>query len=367
MGTASSPPASTIRRGCGTRPTANWWPSSRATRARSMMRRSRPMVSASSPPAATVQRECGTWPTAELLAKLEGDTGSVNDAFFSPDGQRIVTASGDKTARVWNAADGQLLLKIEGHTAAVPRVFLAQRPAHRHRQQGQHGAGVELANGQLAGQARRPHGPVSMTRRSRPTASTSSPPAWTARRGCGTRRMANWWPSSKATPTGLTCGLLARRPAHRHCQRGQHGAGVERGQRPTAWPSSKATRAVSSTRRSRPTASASSPPARTRRRGCGTRSTVNWWPSSKATRAVSGTRRSRPTASASSPPARTTRRGCGTRPTANCVATLEGHTGFVWHAAFSPDGQRIVTASKDKTARVYRVVMLSNIAELFTM
>jgi WD40 repeat protein len=31
---------------------------------------------------------------------------------------------------------------------------------------------------------------------------------------------------------------------------------------------------------------------------------------------------------------------------------------------FSPDGQRIVTASWDHTARIYRVVTLSDLAEL---
>jgi WD40 repeat protein len=54
-----------------------------------------------------------------LLAKLEGHTDIVYDAAFSPDGQRIVTASGDGTARVWNAANGQLQAKLEGHTDAV--------------------------------------------------------------------------------------------------------------------------------------------------------------------------------------------------------------------------------------------------------
>jgi len=34
---------------------------------------------------------------------------------------------------------------------------------------------------------------------------------------------------------------------------------------------------------------------------------------------------------------------------------LTGHTDYVTHAAFSPDGTRIVTASDDKTARVWRV------------
>ena len=40
-------------------------------------------------------------------------------AAFSPDGQRIVTASEDKTARVWNAATGQQVAKLEGHTDNV--------------------------------------------------------------------------------------------------------------------------------------------------------------------------------------------------------------------------------------------------------
>jgi hypothetical protein len=42
--------------------------------------------------------------TGELVAALQGHRNSVVDAQFSPDGQRIVTASEDKTARVWEAS-----------------------------------------------------------------------------------------------------------------------------------------------------------------------------------------------------------------------------------------------------------------------
>ena len=53
------------------------------------------------------------------MARLEGHSAAVIDAVFSPDGQRIVTASQDNTARVWNAATGQLVAKLEGHSGAV--------------------------------------------------------------------------------------------------------------------------------------------------------------------------------------------------------------------------------------------------------
>ena len=58
------------------------------------------------------------------MATLTGHTGAVNSAVFSSDGKRIVTSSGDGTARVWDAANGRLLATLSGHTAAVyPAVF----------------------------------------------------------------------------------------------------------------------------------------------------------------------------------------------------------------------------------------------------
>ena len=43
----------------------------------------------------------------------------VQSAAFSPDGRRIVTASRDKTACIWDAAGGKSLTTLEGHSEWV--------------------------------------------------------------------------------------------------------------------------------------------------------------------------------------------------------------------------------------------------------
>jgi WD40 repeat protein len=54
-----------------------------------------------------------------LTLGVLGQGAVVLSARFSPDGQRIVTASADKTARVWDAGDGHLLATLTGHTDIV--------------------------------------------------------------------------------------------------------------------------------------------------------------------------------------------------------------------------------------------------------
>jgi WD40 repeat protein len=54
--------------------------------------------------------------TGHPLAILTGHTGLVDDAAFSSDGKRIVTASWDETARVWDTETGLLLATFTAHT-----------------------------------------------------------------------------------------------------------------------------------------------------------------------------------------------------------------------------------------------------------
>jgi WD40 repeat protein len=50
---------------------------------------------------------------------LEGHTGDVSCARFSPDGQRLVTGSDDHTCRIWSAHSGPPLLILRGHEGAI--------------------------------------------------------------------------------------------------------------------------------------------------------------------------------------------------------------------------------------------------------
>jgi WD40 repeat protein len=60
------------------------------------------------------------------LATLRGRAGSVNSAVFAPDGSRILTASGDGTARLWEAfPDPQAL--VDRVKAEVPRCLTPEQ------------------------------------------------------------------------------------------------------------------------------------------------------------------------------------------------------------------------------------------------
>jgi WD40 repeat protein/serine/threonine protein kinase/two-component SAPR family response regulator len=57
--------------------------------------------------------------TGQELLTLTGHTAWVLRAFFSPDGQYIATSSEDNTTRVWDAMTGRELLVLEGHSDVV--------------------------------------------------------------------------------------------------------------------------------------------------------------------------------------------------------------------------------------------------------
>jgi WD40 repeat protein len=77
------------------------------------------------PHSAISELDCGLRPfgphtgTAKEIAVLRGHNAPVYSATFSPDGSRIVTASVDRTARIWDAATAKEIAVLRGHDASV--------------------------------------------------------------------------------------------------------------------------------------------------------------------------------------------------------------------------------------------------------
>jgi WD40 repeat protein len=64
--------------------------------------------------------------TGKQIAILQGHDDGLTSATFSSDGARVVTASRDKTVRVWDTATGQEIKALRGHTDVVNSAVFSQ-------------------------------------------------------------------------------------------------------------------------------------------------------------------------------------------------------------------------------------------------
>jgi WD40 repeat protein len=57
--------------------------------------------------------------SGQMIRSLKGHEYTIYDLAFSADGERLASASQDKTARIWNVSTGETLHVLKGHEAAV--------------------------------------------------------------------------------------------------------------------------------------------------------------------------------------------------------------------------------------------------------
>ncbi len=94
------------------------------------------------------------------LVRLEGHTDSIWQAVFDPTGERVITASLDKTARVWDARTGATLHRLVGPRGSrAERRRRRGRAVDRHREHRHDGADLEPADRRAPRHAARAHRP----------------------------------------------------------------------------------------------------------------------------------------------------------------------------------------------------------------
>jgi hypothetical protein len=257
---------------------------------------------------------------------LRGHEDSVRNAVFSPDGGRIATASYDKTARLWDAANGKQLAVLRGHEGPVWSAVFSPDGARIATASWDKTARLwDAASGHEIAVLRGHERPVSSAVFSPDGGRIATASRDSTRRGCGTPPAAMRSPCCAATRASCRAPSSARTAAGsppRHGT-GRRGCGTPPAARSS--PCCAATRASCGAPSSARTAAGSPPPLVTTRRGCGTPPAARKSPCCAATRASCRAPSSARTGSRSRPRQRTRRRGSGTPPAARkspCCAAM---------------------------------------------
>jgi WD40 repeat protein len=258
--------------------------------------------------------------TGACLAACEGHKDRVYHAAFSPDGARILTASNDCTARVWDAETGACLATCEGHTYWVNHAAFSPDGARILTASGDRTARVwDAATGACLAACEGHTDSV--------THAAFSPDGARVLTASGDRTARVW-----DAATGASLAICEG-----HTDWVYHAAFSPDGGR------------ILTASRDRT--------ARVWDAATGACLTACEGHTDRVYHAVFSADDARILTASWDRTARVWDVATGA-----CVSSYEGHTDWVYHAAFSPDGARILTASADRTARVWDAATVACLA-----
>ena len=291
--------------------------------------------------------------TGAVLATLSGHMGIVFSAVFSPDGTRVVTASSDNTARLWDGKSGAALATLSGHTDRVTsavfspdgsRIVTASDDRTARLWDGKSGAALAT----LSGHTGRVFSAVFSPDGSRIVTASDDNTArlWDANTGAALATLSghtNWVRSAVFSPDGSRI-VTASDDHTARLWDAKTGAALAT----LSGHTDRVTSAVFSPDRNRIVTASDDHTARLWDANTGAALATLSGHTGRVTSAVFSPDGSRVVTASSDNTAR-----LWDPNTRAALATLSGHTDRVNSAVFSPDGSRVVTASDDNTARLW--------------
>ncbi|WP_018432160.1 nSTAND1 domain-containing NTPase [Paraburkholderia atlantica] len=260
--------------------------------------------------------------TGKQIVQLSGHQGLVYSAAFDPDGRRVVTASADRTARVWDASTGKQIVQLGGHRDLV--YFAAFSPDGRRvaTASADRTARVwDAATGKQIAQLNGQQGPVF---------SAAFSPDGRRVVSASADRTARVWDAATGQAIAQLIGHRELVSSAAFSPDGRRVVSASDDKTARVWDAANGQVITQLTGHQGPVFSAAFSPDGRRVVTASADETARVWDAA----------------------------------TGHVITQLTGHQGPVSSAAFTPDGLRVVTASDDKTARVWDAATGQIIAQL---